>query len=139
MEQYFTLFLEYLFPVVLSVLAVLTAILIRKLPGLLGLKLSNEANESFNKLLNDIVAEGVSYAEQWAKNRMAQVGEKPAGNDKLRTALDYILQQVNSYGLLNIVQDELIKKIEAFLGIATMNQNILEKSIMEDDNDVQDD
>jgi hypothetical protein len=114
--------LEHIVPILITVISGVLLTLIRGAIKKYGAKLDIETQARAEALLSDLVQQGVTYAEQWAKNeskRQNAVG----GSAKLSKAMEYIAQEIERNKLPELAESVLVNKIEAALGFGTLNEN----------------
>ncbi len=125
MEALLTGFLENLLPIILSILGTAIVVLGRGLVKKYGTKLDIETRQRTDDLIASLTHQGVAIAEQWAKRKAKTlgVGDKVEETEKLHMAMEYISQQIEKNGLDKLVERELGEKIEAILGLGTLEKN----------------
>jgi len=98
-------------PLVTMILGVLGTWMVRKL----GKKWDSEKQEAVIRLTDNMIAAGVSFAEEQGRKALRADKVKTEGADKMQSAVDFIRQQLDASGLPGIGEDELKKLIEARL------------------------
>lgn len=98
-------------PLVTMILGVLGTWVVRKL----GKKWDVEKQGAAIKLTNNMVAAGVSFAEEQARKALRTDKVKTEGADKMQSAVDFVMQQLDSSGLPGIAETELKDLIESRL------------------------
>jgi hypothetical protein len=127
--EYLDLFLKYFSPLIISAVSVALLLLARKVLTKYEDKLSTDSQKILYDFINAIILSGVQYAEQWAKNRLKESGEKPPSNDKLHKALEFIVQQLQSHGIINLTEQEIIRRVESTLGANEVNRKTFEEAV----------
>jgi len=119
------LLLNNLVSLIVTGLAIVTTFYIKVALKKFGEKTDAETQSSLQDVIGNCVAQGVSYAEQWAKKLQLEMGKdkKVAGNDKLIKAIEYTLNDLRKHGITDFSEKEIKDKAESFLGIATLNIN----------------
>lgn len=125
MEQYLQLFYQYILPALITTVGGILLYVIKGLLNKYGAKLGLETQGKLAELLQSSVAQGVAYAEQWAKNRQKELGDvtKVASQDKLAKAIEFVLADLKRSGVVDVAEKTIRDKIEACLGFNTMNIN----------------
>jgi len=98
-------------PLVTMILGVLGTWMVRKL----GKKWDVEKQQAAITLTNNMVAAGVSFAEEQARKALRSDKVKTEGADKMQAAVDFVMQQLDSSGLPGIAEAELEDLIESRL------------------------
>lgn len=114
--------LPVLFLIFTPLLGVLGSWLLLKLKQKTGLSISAEQE----KMLDGAIEKGVGFAEQWALNKSKVPADAPDGAQKLDKALEFISDFTKKQGLQDKAKDELVKLIEARLGLAAVDAPVVE-------------
>lgn len=112
------LFQYVILPVGSVVLTTLAVFIVRRL----GAKLDTEQKAALHAFLTELAAQGVAYAEQLSQ-RKAKENEKLNGDQKRYLAIEYILKELEKYGMIDIARDEVVDLIESVLGFETLRDN----------------
>lgn len=112
------LFQYVILPVGSVVLTTLAVFIVRRL----GAKLDTEQKAALHAFLTELAAQGVAYAEQLSQ-RKAKENEKLNGDQKRYLAIEYILKELEKYGMIDIARDEVENLIESVLGVETLRDN----------------
>lgn len=125
MEGLLTGFLEHLVPILIAVGGTVITIIFRQIMKKFGTKLDIEVRQRTDDLVASLTHQGVAYAEQWAKRKAKSMDEdmKPDSTEKLHLAMEYISRQILSHGLDRLAERELAEKVEAVLGLGTLEKN----------------
>lgn len=115
--------LEFLLPVLASVLTVVLTLLARKWLAKLGV----ESDSQTDAMIDKWVKIGVDYAEQVAKNKL-KAGETVKPEDKMATALQAVLLELDRTGLKNVGEKLLVARIESALSDKKVAEQALTKS-----------
>lgn len=115
--------LQFLLPVVASVLTVVLTLLARKWLAKLGV----ESDAQTDAMIDKWVKIGVDYAEQAAKNKI-KAGETVKPEDKMATALQAVLLELDRTGLKNIGEKLLVARIESALSDKKVAEQAATKS-----------
>ena len=94
------------FPVVLALVGVLLAHLKKKYGWEMGCQMK--------QMLDGLIIDGISYADEQAKKALGKAGKLPS-DSKLKMAVDFVAAQVDDLGLPQKGGDALAKLIEAKL------------------------
>jgi len=137
--------LQHIVPIILAITAGVLTKLIHSGVKKYGAKLDLETQIQAESLLNELVQQGVTYAEQLAKNVAVQRGETLDGSAKMSKAMEYVAAELIRNGLPHLTEQVLSDKIESVLGLNTLNQNhgepqvvVTESIIRKDENDEED-
>jgi len=103
--------------VVGAALITLVSAAIWKLLGKLGI----DKNASIDALLRTYVKQGINYADSWAEKQSKE--SKPAGEQKMATAIKHILGLIANSKLPAIAEDKLEDMIEAQLTFDKKNKD----------------
>lgn len=107
--------LQQLAPAVVFILGapllLLILLYVRKLLNKAGL----EETAAIEALVEGVVMQGILFAEQEAAKLAAQGDEADSGT-KMELATNFILAQIESLGLAQLAQDELVRRVEAAVG-----------------------
>lgn len=117
--------LKILLPVVVTVLTPVVLVLAKKVTSKFSDKLDAETKSAVHDMVSTIVAQGVHYAEQYAKTQQKVVQGKLDGESKLEQATFYIVDHLDKYNLPQLAAHEIKNKVESYLGTATFAQNHL--------------
>ncbi len=125
MEGLLTGFLEHMAPIIFSILGTVAIVLTRQVLKKYGTKLDFEVKQRADDLVASLTHQGVAFAEQWAKNKAKSLPEgiKVDSTDKLHIAMEYMSSQIKRTGLDRFAERELADKIEAVLGLGTLEKN----------------
>ena len=115
LEQFMAIFYEVL-PVLLTLLIPVALVFLNNLYKKQTEKLDAETVEKLDAIMDRAITQGVNYAEQWAKNKRKAEKQKVDGNEKLREATSFILQELSSRGVTNLAQETIQRQIESKLG-----------------------
>ena len=125
---------EIMLPATLSLLVVIVPVLLVYLGKKLGDSIDANTKAKLNEFVNTVVLEGVYYADQLAKQRQKE-GLKPTGNEKLDTAVRYVVDQFKNNGLNKITEDVVVNKIESYLGLQSQEELVIGGNLNDEDND----
>jgi len=95
----------------------IVAVMIPLLALYLKKKWNLNITDAQTAMVDDLLAKGINYAEEQAL-KAAKIGSPPAAGssaEKLKTALDFVVKQIDALGLPQKAADELEKLIEAKL------------------------
>ena len=98
-------------PLVTMILGVLGTWMVRKL----GKKWDVEKQQAAITLTQNMVGAGVSFAEEQARKALRTSKVKTEGADKMQSAVDFVMEQLDASGLPAIGEAELKKLIESRL------------------------
>lgn len=130
METVETLFWQ-IFPVLLTIavptVIVLFTWLARKVS--IWLSLGNQLN--VEALIMGLVEQGVCYAEQLAANKKKE-NDEIHGEEKLHLAVEFIISELNKYGIFTITAQEIANKVEAYLGQMALATSSLPDALGDD-------
>ena len=132
METFLVSFLEHFGPIVLAFVSVIFIFTIKKVAEKYGYKVDVEVKNLTEALLMQIVQNGISYAEQWAKNYVAKTDVKSAGAEKLDIAFRFIVEELKRYNIIDLAEREVKAKIEAMLGVETIMDSNFQKTFPDD-------
>ena len=141
MEQYLDLFYKYFLPILITAGAGILLYLIRGLVKKYGTKLGVETQNKLSELIGTSVAQGVAFAEQWAKARQKELGDnlKVSSQDKLAKAIEFVLVDLKRSGIIDVAEKVIRDKIEACLGFNTIMANDAAKIASETITELEDD
>jgi hypothetical protein len=122
MEALLASLLEHIVPIIIAIISGILLALIRGAIKKYGAKLDVETQARTEALLSDLVQQGVTFAEQWAKNE-AKKQNVVGGSAKLSKAMEYIAQEIERNNLPELAESVIISKIESALGFGTLNEN----------------
>lgn len=110
---------ENLGPLLLSVVAIVATVILKKLANKYGLLKDIEAKNAIESLIDNTVAQGTAFAEQWAKNELKARGQgaKIEGHEKYDRAFKYIAEELRRNGIVELTAHEISRRIEAILGL----------------------
>ena len=112
--------LDYLLPVIGSVLAILLAALAKKLLDKWGI----ERTEKLDAMLDDYTGKGVSYAEASARKYLAATGSKMGGGDKKAKAIRVVMNELEQAGVTGIAEELISSRIESWLEVKGHNPGV---------------
>jgi len=112
-----------LLPTILSILAPIVVLLARAAVKKLTTHLDVRTSAAIMDVVNGVVMNGVALAEQEAKKHQLETQEKLVSQNKLEIAMEYVIDELNKHNIPQLTQEEIIQRIEACLGIGTLNQN----------------
>jgi hypothetical protein len=113
--------LEHLGPIIAGILGTVLLALARGLMKKYGAKVDIETKSRLDTMVTNLTQQGVTFAEQWAKNRK-KTGALIEGEQKLHKAMEFIAGQVRKYKLDELAEQELRERIESMLGYVTINE-----------------
>lgn len=121
--------LEHIVPILITVISGILLKLIHSAVKKHGAKLDVETQARAEALLSDLVQQGVTYAEQYAKNE-AKRQNAVGGSAKLNKAMEYVAQEIERNKLPELAEHVIVNKIEAALGFGTLNENHGEPTVI---------
>ena len=98
-------------PLLTAILGVLGAWVVRKLTR----RWDDDKQEKALRLTQDFITSGVAFAEEQARKALRSGNPQTKGVEKLQSAMDFVRQRLDSNGIANIAEEELIHLIEARL------------------------
>jgi hypothetical protein len=110
MEILLTL-LNYLLPVIGSILALLLAAGAKKLLDKWGI----ERSDKIDAMLDKYIGIGVSSAEVAATKYLAATGSKMPGGNKKTKAIKVIMEELKQSGITNVAEELVSARIESWL------------------------
>jgi len=120
MNPYVAFLIQDLLPVILTfVVPILGAVIVwvlRKIHEKTGI----DIDAAQQQMLIDAIDHGIGFAEQWALNQSKVTGTPPDGAAKLDAAVKFVLEALDKLGITGKARDELVKLIEARLGLVNM-------------------
>ena len=140
MEAILAGLLTHIVPIIISIVGAALLVLARGATKKYGAKLDVETQARAEELLSNLIREGVTFAEQWAKNE-AKKQNAVGGSAKMNRALEYVAEEVKRNNLPQIATVVLTNKIESALGFGTLNENhgepgiVIGEPIQEDDDE----
>lgn len=143
MELFLAGLLEHIVPILITLISGILLKIIHGAVKKYGGRLDVETQARAEALLSDLVQQGVTYAEQYAKNE-ARRQNAVGGSAKMNKALEYVAREIERNKLPELAESVLVDKIESALGFATLNENhggggILVGEPIEDDEDEDED
>lgn len=93
-------------------------VLARKLILLLESKMGIDLAEKQEKFLNDLVLQGIAYAEEQARKALKSGSPAPSPDDKRAMAIEYVYEQMKKNNLAEVAGDLVSKKLEAWLNVS---------------------
>jgi hypothetical protein len=108
--------LENLLPIVTAVLLPVLLVLVRKFLLWLEVKLDFDMNEAIELKILSLIEEGILYAEEQALKALKD-GKKLGSDDKLRLAIEYVVERCRDLGLPELARDKLVKLVESKVGV----------------------
>lgn len=108
-----------LFPVLLSLAIPTFLVIMGWLSKKVGERIDAEHRTILNDFVNSLVVQGVGFAEQVAEQKRKE-NEEIHGEEKLYLAIDYVLEELEKYDIVDIAGEEIARKVEAVLGQETM-------------------
>lgn len=103
--------LQYLLPVLGSVLTVVLVALAKKLLD----KWNIERGEKIDRMLDDYVGKGVAAAEKAAANYLKAKNGKMTGGQKKVKAVRVVMRELEQAGVTNVAEELVSERIEAWL------------------------
>ena len=104
--------LTYALEVTAAVLMLAVAWVTTKVSGYIKRKTGIEVEA----MIAEWAAKGVDYAEEQASKKLKESGEKLRGNDKLETAVGFVLGLARENNLDNVAREKIVGYVEAKLG-----------------------
>lgn len=145
MELFLAGLLEHIVPILITLISGILLKLIHGAVKKYGAKLDVETQARAEALLSDLVQQGVTYAEQYAKNE-ARRQNAVGGSAKLNKAMEYVAREIERNKLPELAESALVDKIESALGFGTLNENhggaggiLVGEPIEDDEEDDEDD
>ncbi len=134
--------LEHLVPILITIVSGVLLTLVRGVVKKYGVRLDMETQARAEAVLTDLVQQGVTFAEQYAKNEVKK-GIMTGGQTKMMKALEYVASELERNKLPQLAERVMTNKIESALGFGTLNENHGEPPVLvgepiEDDNDEDD-
>ena len=90
--------LYQLLPILLTCFIAFAGVWLNKLKKIGEEKLGKDTAVLINTLIDMQAAKGISYAEEWARNKAKEGKAKAKGSDKLGVAVDFVVNQLEAHG-----------------------------------------
>jgi hypothetical protein len=103
--------LEFLLPVLGTILTIVAAALAKKYIGKLGV----ERSEKVDAMIDKYVGIGVDAAKKVAANYLAANGQKLPGGSKKAKAVSTVLSELEQSGIKGVAEELISARIEAWL------------------------
>ena len=113
---------KLLLPTILVIAVPVVLVIVRNLINKFTEKLSAETKSTVQDMVDNLVASGISYAEQYAKTQEKAAREKIDGSHKLEIATMYIISEINKQNLPQLNAQEISNRIDSYLGIETIER-----------------
>jgi hypothetical protein len=115
------LLLPVLLTIFTPVLVLLARIVVKKLTN----KLDAETKAAIQDMVNNIVGQGVAFAEQYTKTQEKVIRNKIDSSHKLEMATIFVVDELRKQNLPELSSQDIQSKIESYLGFGTLNNNLM--------------
>ena len=111
------LVLNYLMPVIASILAILGAAAAKKLLDKWGV----ERSEKIDKMIDDYVGKGINVAEVTARKYLELNSSKMASGSKKAKAIKVVMDELSQAGITGVAEDLISARVESWLEVKGAN------------------